>query len=115
MEITRAIRHKQENLISVLVQLLSEATRLELLDPANAKPYLHRSRYLYLIHPQRNGKRVREYIGNKPEKIAAALARVQAHKDLVEVQRLAADARARLDLVARHLDAALRAAEGSEI
>ena len=70
---------------------------------------------LGLIHPQRDGERVREYIGSKPEKIAAALARVQAHRDLMEVLHQAADIRSRLGLVTRFLDAALKAAEGGEV
>ena len=106
------ISQRVEDLEVHLEELHTAAARLKTLDPTNATPYYHRKKYLYLIHPQRNGERIREYIGSKPEKIAAALARVQAHRDLVEVQRQAADVRARLDLVARYLDAALRAAEG---
>jgi len=37
---------------------------------------------------------------------------VQAHADLVEAQRQAADIKARLGLVTRYLEAALRAAAG---
>ena len=105
----------QQNFILDILEL--EAAELQKLDPVNATPSYHRDnhgqpRYLWLIHPQRNGERVREYVGSKPEKIKAALARVQAHADLFEVQRQAADIEARLGLVARHLGIALRVAEG---
>jgi len=103
-----------------LADLQTEATRLQTLNPVNATPHYHKdshgqARYLYLIHPQVNGERKRKYVGSKPERIAAALLRVQAHRDLVEVQRQAADVRSRLELVARYLEAALRAAEGGGI
>ena len=106
--------------INRLAQLHSTATRLKTLAPVRATPHYHKDshgepRYLYLIHPQKNGERIREYIGSKPEKIAAALARVRAHEDLVEVLHQAADIRSRLDLVTRYLDAALRAARGGEV
>lgn len=102
-----------------LTNLHIKATRLKSLDPVRATPYYHKDshgvpRYLWLIHPQKNGQRKREYIGSKPDKIAAALARVQAHKDLVEAQRQTADIRTRLDLVTRYLAAALRTAKGGE-
>lgn len=105
--------------IQRLDDLRIEAARLKTLQPVRATPHYHKNshgqpRYLYLIHPQKNGQRKREYIGCKPDRIAAALARVQAHRDLVEVLRQAADIRSRLDLVARYLAAALRAAEGGE-
>lgn len=38
-----------------------------------ATPHYRAGRYLYLIHPQKDGERVREYIGADPEKITAAL------------------------------------------
>ena len=103
-----------------LKDLQVETTRLKTLAPVNATPCYHKDahgepRYLYLIHPQKNGARIREYIGCKPHRISAALARVQAHHDLAEVLHRAADIRTRLDLVSRYLDAALRAAEGGEV
>jgi len=103
-----------------LKDLQVRAAHLRALDPTNATPSYHKDahgepRYLYLIHPQKSGERVRQYIGSKPDRIEAALARVQAHHDLVEVLRQAADIRSRLGLVARYLQAALRAAEGGGV
>lgn len=120
MEITRAINAQQEYLIARLVELQSQATRLKCLDPANATPSYHRDahgepRYLWLIYPQRNGERKREYIGSKPDKITAALARVQAHRDLVEAQTQTADIKARLALVTRLLGRALQVAQEKEV
>jgi len=116
---TRKISRAITNLEIRLEDLHIEATRLQALDPVRATPHYHKDahgepRYLYLIHPQRNGERVREYIGSKPDRIEAALIRVQAHRDLAEVLRQAADIRSRLGLVARYLQAALRAAKGGK-
>lgn len=102
----------QQNFILDMLEL--EANQLQELDPVQATPSYHKDshgqpRYLWLVHPQKNGVRVREYIGCKEEKIKAALVRVQAHRDLVNVQRQSADIKARLGLVTRYLDAALRA------
>lgn len=110
---------KVQEALQRLHNLHDDASRLKTLTPVRATPYYHkdshgRPRYLWLIHPQRNGERVREYIGCKPEKIAAALARVQAHIDLEKTLRQAADIRTRLNLVTRYLAAALRAARGGD-
>ncbi len=106
-----------EDLETRLHDLETAAARLKFLDPVDATPSYHKDshgepRYLYLIHPQKNGERVREYIGCKPVKINIALGRVRTHHKLVKVLRQAADVRTRLALVNRYLAAALREAEG---
>jgi len=117
IEILDKIKTNINQLNFTLDILEIEAAQLLELDPVNATPSYHRDnhgqpRYLWLIHPQKNGNRVREYIGCKEEKITAALVRVQTHADLVEAQRQAAEITARLGLVTKYLEAALRAAAG---
>jgi len=74
--------------------LLVEQDRLRGLNPIQATPHFRKDKdgnpkYLYLIHPtQANGERKREYIGADPDAQAAALARLQAHDDLIQVQGL---------------------------
>ena len=103
-----------------LEDLNTAAARLKFLDPIRATPHYHKDahgepRYLYLIHPQKDGERIREYIGSKPHKISIALGRVHTYHKLTRVLRQAADIRTRLDLVSRYLAAALRAAGGGEV
>jgi hypothetical protein len=103
-----------------LESLQAEAARLQLLDPANATPCYHKDkhgqpRYLWLIYPQRNGERIREYVGSKPDKITAALTRVQAHEDLTKARRQAADIKARLALVTKLLGKALQVAQEKDV
>jgi len=54
----------------------------------NATPHYRDGKYLYLIHPQRDGERRREYVGSEPTKVAAALGRVERFK---ESERLEAE------------------------
>lgn len=97
--------------IAELDRLAKEITKenraiatLEAAGTTQASEYLREGRYLYLIHPQRNGHRRREYIGSDPAKIAQARGRVhrfkqaEAHRQelanldrrLTELQRRAA-------------------------
>lgn len=65
----------------------SERKHLEALPQNEASPYWHEGKYLYLIHPARDGYRARKYIGKDPVKVADALAsieRFKKHKAIVE-------------------------------
>jgi hypothetical protein len=68
-----------------------QAARLRKLEPVEAtaswkKDVEGQERYLYLYHPMRKGKRRREYIGAKKKAQDQALARIQAHLDLIEIE-----------------------------
>jgi hypothetical protein len=61
--------------------LKAEIQELEDAGIAGANPHYREGKYLYLIYPtQPDGSRKREYIGNKPQAIQEALARVQRFK-----------------------------------
>jgi len=96
--------------------LRAEEQRLLGLDPIQATPHYRKDKdgnpkYLYLLHPtQANGERKREYIGADPDAQAAALARLQAHDDLTQVQRLIAVATQHLDAINENLARTILAA-----
>lgn len=79
------------------VGLLAELAELESQLRIDARPYWHQQRYLYLIRPQKNGRRKREYIGARPERIREAL-------DAVEREQRYQGIRAGLD----HVEARIR-------
>lgn len=60
--------------------LKAKIEALEEAGIANASPSYRDGKYLYLIFPMVDGERKREYIGADPEKIAAALARIERNK-----------------------------------
>lgn len=96
---------------SELERFLSELARLVLTakdlreqmerlsqNMTNAKPVWETrggdEKYLRLVYPTKNGSRHREYIGNKPSKVQAALQRVENYKtyyllkkELAQVER----------------------------
>jgi hypothetical protein len=96
--------------------LQDEERRLLSLNPVQATPHYRRDangepKYLYLIHPtQANGQRQREYIGADPAAQAAALARIKAHDDLLQIQCLISTASQHLDAINENLARALLAA-----
>lgn len=53
--------------------LYQEQQALYLAGLIEAHPYWHQGKYLYLIHPMKNGLRKREYIGADPRKLSQAL------------------------------------------
>ena len=62
-------------------ELEAEIQELEDAGIAGANPHYREGKYLYLIYPtQPDSSRKREYIGNKPEAIQEALARVERFK-----------------------------------
>lgn len=96
--------------------LQMEENRLQGLQPVNATTYYRRDhhgakRYLYLNHPSHNAHpRKRQYIGADPARQTAALARLQAYKDLVVVQEQLREVNHRLDAITGHLARSLLAA-----
>lgn len=71
------ISEQLDSVKALRVNLLDEYQALKLSTRVAATPYWHLQRYLYLIRPQKDGKRVREYIGAQPERINQALAAVR--------------------------------------
>jgi len=58
--------------------------RMQTLDDqgmVNAVPHWRKGRYLYLVHPQVQGDRKREYVGVDPGKVSQALARVANYQE----------------------------------
>lgn len=74
-------------------EIHAKITALEEAGITEATTYYRQAgtkRYLYLIHPTKDGTRQREYIGPDPEKQAAALARLDRWE---QYQQLTAKAR----------------------
>lgn len=65
--------------------LLDEKTSLEQTERIDATPYWHQEKYLYLIHPKKDGRRTRVYIGKKEDKIKQALAAIKRGKRYQEL------------------------------
>lgn len=59
---------------------LEEKRTLESTTLIYATPYWHQEKYLYLIYPKKNNKRLREYIGTKKPKVEQALNSVKRGK-----------------------------------
>ena len=57
-----------------------EIAALEEQGATQATEHWREGRYLYLLHPTRDGKRKREYIGRDPAKVQAAQDRVDRYK-----------------------------------
>ncbi|MDH1055776.1 MULTISPECIES: PAS domain S-box protein [Pseudomonadaceae] len=81
------ISEQLDSLKSLRVNLLAEFEVLQDSPRIAATPYWHQQRYLYLVRPQKDGKRVREYIGAQPERINEALAAVRREQRYQEVCR----------------------------
>lgn len=82
LDLPGEIRSQIEGLLDRRIQLIREIAALEDAGIVEASPYYRDEQYLYLIHPtQPDGSREREYIGNKPEKVQAALSRVERFKE----------------------------------
>ena len=65
----------------------AQIAQVEAQGMVEATPYYRKEKYLYLIHPQRNGERVREYIGADEEKQQEALRRVANWDRYSELQQ----------------------------
>ncbi len=81
------ISEQLDSLKSLRMNLLAEFEALQGSPRIAATPYWHQQRYLYLVRPQKGGKRVREYIGAQPERINEALAAVRREQRYQDVCR----------------------------
>lgn len=81
------ISEQLDSLKSLRVNLLAELQVLADSPRIAATPYWHQQRYLYLVRPQKDGKRVREYVGAQPERINEALAAVRREQRYQDVGR----------------------------
>lgn len=81
------ITEQLDNLKALRVNLLDEYQTLNSATRVAATPYWHQQRYLYLVRPQKDGKRVRDYIGSQPERVNEALAAVRRELRFQDVCR----------------------------
>jgi len=81
------ISDQLDSLRALRLNLMAEYQALENSPRVAATPYWHQQRYLYLIRPQKQGKRVREYIGAQTERVNEALAAVRCEQRYQEVCR----------------------------
>ncbi|MDP2785766.1 MAG: hypothetical protein Q8O38_14415 [Sulfurimicrobium sp.] len=75
------------NGLCTIEKLENEKTEIENKGYSFGAIHYKAGKYAYLIHPQQNGERIREYIGTDPEKIAnahAQIARAQRHQQLLK-------------------------------
>jgi hypothetical protein len=107
---------KLEKLAAILTHMetINHNTRHEMhaLQKAGLKyatPHYRAERYLYLIHPQHNGERIREYVGADPVKIAAALDAINRAHQFDRLDDNLKREEARISAVEYQLDMAIRA------
>jgi hypothetical protein len=80
-DLTNEIEQLTGKIGDQLTSLANEKLSLEALGITNAGTHYRDGIYLYLVHPTApDGSRKREYIGKDPEKIKAALARLERFK-----------------------------------
>lgn len=73
--------------IQLIARNTSEMQRLDAEGRIYASPHWREGRYLYLIHPSEGGRRVREYVGAEPKKIAKAMRGVQNAQNFDDLER----------------------------
>lgn len=70
-----------------IIHLENQLQKLGALKVVDASPYWLNGLYLYLIHPKRKGqKRVRDYVGNDPQRVAEALAMVERGRQAKQIR-----------------------------
>lgn len=80
--------HDQLERLKVLrTHLLRELDDMQELPRVDATPFWHQGRYLYLIEPQKNGKRKRQYIGSDPDKVKQALSAMRCQQRFLQVKQ----------------------------
>jgi hypothetical protein len=82
----------------------AQAEELQTAGTIEATPYYRQGKYLYLIGPTVGGYRERQYIGNDPAKIDAALDAVRRHRRRQEIVAQADKLRDELRTLARTAD-----------
>ncbi len=76
---------------AALAQARARLAELKTAGLIYATSHWREGKYLYLIYPQRDGRRTRKYIGSDPKRIADAQAGIQR---AAEFDRLSAEVRA---------------------
>lgn len=81
----QSLLSKAAELEAARKRLVKEIAELERQGVTEATPWWRPNSkspqgYLYLIHPQRDGLRPREYIGTDPARVRDAMARVERHR-----------------------------------
>lgn len=109
-------RAKLDKLAAILshMETINHNTRQEMqaLEKAGLKyatPHYRAERYLYLIHPQHNGERIREYVGADPAKITAALDAINRAHQFDRLAEGLAREEAKINAVEYQIDTATRA------
>ena len=75
-----AAKEQLDNLAAEIRYSRKEIAALEQQGATQATEHWREGKYLYLLHPTRDGKRKREYIGRDPAKVQAAQDRVDRYK-----------------------------------
>ncbi len=81
------IENSVVNGLCTIERLEEEKTEIENQGYSFGAIHYRAGKYAYLIHPQQNGERKREYIGTDPDKIAEAharIARAQRHQQILQ-------------------------------
>lgn len=109
-------RAKLDKLAAILshMETINHNTRQEMqaLQKAGLKyatPHYRAERYLYLIHPQHDGERIREYVGANPAKIAAALDAINRTHQFDRLAENLEREEARISAVEYQIETAIRA------
>lgn len=95
------------SLYSRQAELQNQIDDLNRLGWVDAKSHWRDEKYLYLIHPMKDGERVREYIGADPQKIAEALDRIARKAEIEEVEKKHSEVSASLSQLIYYLRQAM--------
>jgi len=109
-------RNKLEKLTAILehMEIINHNIRQEMQGLENAglkyaTPHYRAERYLYLIHPQHDGERIREYVGADPAKITAALDAINRAHQFDRLTEELKREEAKISTIEYQLDSAIRA------
>ena len=94
-----AAAEQLDNLAAEIRYSRKEIAALEQQGATQATEHWREGKYLYLLHPTRDGKRVREYIGCNPAKVQAAQDRVDRYKKAEQHRATIADLERQLQLL----------------
>ena len=102
----RSIQEAINPLLDERVDLIHQIAEIIEAGYTEAHASYREGQYLYLIYPTpRNGeKRRREYVGNKPEKVKAALEKIARYDRLQELARQLDNVERRIKTAKNHLD-----------
>lgn len=69
--------HRLENAASEMLELEQQVHAIEDQGMTDATPWWKDGKYLVMVHPQKDGERVREYVGADPSKVQVALCKIE--------------------------------------